>query len=107
MMLAKKDISETVSRMRSGLEIGAVVSGAIFAMGIIFSSGVQYSQLTEVRNVQTMHAASISMLQAQLMPINEALARQDALLSDIRSDLRLQSDHRSHSHARWSGRSGH
>lgn len=92
MMLAKKDIGETVNRMRSGLEIGAVLSGTIFAMGVIFSSGVQYSQLTQVRSVQTMHAASIAMLQSQLMPINEALARQDAILTDIRSELRLKSE---------------
>ena len=93
-MLVKKDVEETVTRMRTGLEIGAVVAGVIFAIGVIFSSGIQYSQLTQVRNVQTTHAASIAMLQAQLMPINEALARQDAILTDIRSELRLQSSHR-------------
>lgn len=89
-MLVKKDVEETVTRMRTGLEIGAVVAGVIFAIGVIFSSGIQYSRLTDVRTVQITHGAAISMLQSQLMPINEQLAREDALLQDIRSELRMQ-----------------
>lgn len=93
MMLARDDIKQQVTRMRTGFEIGAVVAAVIFAIGVIFSSGVQYSQLTNVQSVQATHAASIAMLQSQLMPINVQLAREDALLSDIRSELRLQSQH--------------
>jgi hypothetical protein len=92
---AKDHFMRAPEKVRTSLEITGYMTGVIFVMGVIFNAGIEVNQMSHVRATQESHDASIRVLQSQLMPINEQLARQDALLSDIRDELRRANENRS------------
>ncbi|OYV62959.1 MAG: hypothetical protein B7X03_03630 [Parcubacteria group bacterium 21-58-10] len=77
---------------KTALQMSLFLGLFAFVVGVIFNFGVLYSEFTAVKSMAASQNTQIIALQGQLTPINEQLARQDALLSDIRAELRRQND---------------
>lgn len=88
-MAIADDVKTLDAKRRTGLEVATFVSGFIFVAGVIFSAGIQFERQESLGEIQLAHGQAILVLQQQLTPMNEQLARQDALLSDIRDELRV------------------
>lgn len=78
------------SRFRFGTEIGLVITLGLFVITVVYNVGIQSGKLQDIKRVQEAHTLAINVLQQGQLPINERMARVEALLSDIRDNMRDQ-----------------
>jgi cell division protein FtsB len=76
------------NRVRIGIDIGLI----IFAVGVAFNAGAAWSSLDEVKEKQKTDEQDIHQLKQDEQPMIEKVARMEALLADIRDELRQQNE---------------
>lgn len=70
-------------KSRTGVEIGTVVVILIFMLGLSFQAGIQYGDTQNLKAVVAVNRVDIDKFNS----VAERLARVEAILSDIRSEL--------------------
>lgn len=70
-------------KSRTGVEIGTVVVILIFMLGLSFQAGIQYGDTQNLKTVVAVNRVDIDKFNS----VAERLARVEAILSDIRSEL--------------------
>lgn len=77
----------TEQKARTGIEVGTVVVILIFMLGLSFQAGIQYGDTQNLKTVVAVNRGDIDKLKSDSSPITERLARVEAILADIRSEL--------------------
>lgn len=76
------------SRVRIGMDIGMI----IFVVGMAFNAGATYNNVVEMKESQKADHQSIEQLKRDEQPLSERVARMEAILQDIRDELRQQNE---------------
>lgn len=80
--------------MESKVRIGLDISVIIFMIGTAFNAGVTYDRITQIDNSEHKTEEDVRKLQQDQQPLSERVARMEAILADIRDELRVQNEKR-------------
>lgn len=78
------------SKVRVGLDLATVA----FMLGLSFNSGIEYNRIEQLNNSQRQDRADIDQLKRDEQPLSERVARMEAILQDIRDELRTSNEKR-------------
>ena len=85
-----KDRLMETSKLRIGLDIATIC----FMLGLSFNAGIEYNRIEQISNDQHNDRRDIDQIKRDEQPLSERVARMEAILSDIRDELRTQNDRR-------------
>lgn len=83
----KGKLMET-SKLRIGLDIATIA----FMLGLSFNAGVEYNRIDQIASVQRQNRTDIDQIKRDEQPLSERVARMEAILSDIRDELRQNNE---------------
>lgn len=72
------------SKARIGLDIATIV----FMIGLSFNAGMAYDKQDSIANAEAADRIDINKLKQDEQPLSERVARMEAILQDIRDELR-------------------
>lgn len=78
------------SKLRIGLDIATIC----FMLGLSFNAGIFYNRLDELNAVVARNRTDIDQIKRDEQPLSERVARMEAILADIRDELRQQNERR-------------
>lgn len=83
-----RDSFMETSKLRIGLDIATIC----FMLGLSFNAGVEYNRIDQIASAQRQNRTDIDQIKRDEQPLSERVARMEAILSDIRDELRQNND---------------
>lgn len=78
--------------MDSKIRVGIDISMFAFIIGASFNAGITYNKLDQTNARVAENERSIKQLERDQQPLSERVARMEAILQDIRDELRAQNE---------------
>lgn len=72
---------------RSNAEVGGMIAGVIFMLGLAFQAGIQYGETQNLKISSNTNRESIAKIESQSETLDSRMARVEQLLSDIKDTL--------------------